>query len=113
MAKLTSLEDLGRLLSESEKSMLEERARSIEPRNGYDGRAQKLGVRLDSKRRRGKTMTIISGFQSTPDELEEIAARIKRTCGAGGTVLDNEIAIQGDHRGTIIAMLKKLGYQVT
>ncbi len=112
MAKLTSLEDLGRLLSEPDRKMLEERARSVEPRKGYDGRAQKLDVRLDSKRRRGKTMTIISGFQSTPDELEEIAARMKRACGAGGTVLDNEIAIQGDHRAVAIEMLKKLGYQV-
>ncbi|HVZ40109.1 MAG TPA: translation initiation factor [Candidatus Kapabacteria bacterium] len=112
MAKLTSLEDLGRLLSESERTMLEGQARSAESRKGYDGRPQKLEVRLDSKRRRGKTVTLVSGFQSTPDELEEIAMKIKRSCGAGGTVLDNAIVIQGDHRTAIIEMLKKLGYQI-
>lgn len=112
MAKLTSLEDLGGLLSESEKKALEERTAGAASRKGYDGRPQKLDVRLDSKRRRGKSVTLISGFQSTPDELEEIAAKIKRSCGAGGGVLDNAIEIQGDHRATVIEMLKKLGYQI-
>ncbi|MBS1912229.1 MAG: translation initiation factor [Bacteroidetes bacterium] len=112
MAKLTSLDDLGSLLSESEKKALKEQAPTAAPRKGYDGRPQKLDVRLDSKHRRGKTVTLVSGFQSTPDELEEIAGKLKRLCGAGGTVLDNAIAIQGDHRTAIIAMLKKLGYQI-
>jgi predicted translation initiation factor SUI1 len=111
MAKLTSLEDLGGLLSDSEKNALKEQ-KPAESRKGYDGKLQKLDVRLDSKRRRGKTVTLISGFQSTPDELEELAAKMKRSCGAGGTVLDNAIEIQGDHRTTAIEMLRKLGYQI-
>jgi predicted translation initiation factor SUI1 len=112
MAKLTSLEDLGGLLSESEKKAIEERTSATESRKGYDGKPQKLDVRLDSKRRRGKTVTLISGFQSTPGELEELAAKMKRSCGAGGGVLDNAIEIQGDHRTAVIALLKKLGYQI-
>jgi translation initiation factor 1 len=110
MAKLTSLEDLGGLLSESEKKTLEGRPPATEARKGYDGRPQKLDVRLDSKRRRGKTVTLITGFQATPEELEKLAAMMKRSCGAGGAVLDNAIEIQGDHRSAVIAMLKKLGY---
>jgi translation initiation factor 1 len=112
MAKLTSLEDLGDLLSESDKKAVASQTPAVATRGGYDGKPQKLGVRLDSKRRRGKTVTLVTGFQAKPGELEELAARMKRSCGAGGTVLDNAIEIQGDHRDAIVAMLKKLGYLI-
>src|SRR5690349_21368462 len=112
MAKLTSLEDLANLLSDSEKKTLHEQPSATGPRKGYDGKPQKLDVRLDSKRRRGKTVTLITGFQSTPGELEEIATKLKRSCGTGGSVLDNAIEIQGDHRAVAVEMLKKLGYRV-
>jgi translation initiation factor 1 len=110
MAKLTSLDDLGDLLSDSERKELGESRPATEGAKGYDGRPVKLDVRLDSKRRRGKTVTLISGFQATPQELEKIAGSLKKACGAGGSVLDNAIEIQGDHRAAAAAMLKKLGY---
>ena len=113
MAKLTSLTDLQSLLSESDRAAMasEEQARPA-TKTGYDGRPQKLDVRLDTKRRRGKTVTLITGFQSSPAELQRIADDLKRSCGAGGTVADNAIEIQGDHRARAIAKLKGLGFDV-
>ena len=108
MAKLTSLSDLASLLPESDKSTPQ-----TEQKKGYDGKPQILKVVLDSKKRRGKTVTVISGFQSKPSELEAIAQTLKKTCGTGGQVLDNTIEIQGDHRQKAIDKLKLMGYTVT
>ena len=82
MAKLTSLTDLQSLLSESDRAAMasEEQARPA-TKTGYDGRPQKLDVRLDTKRRRGKTVTLITGFQSSPAELQRIADDLKRNNG--------------------------------
>lgn len=111
MAKLTSLEDLGNLLPNDPGN---EKAGAASPaaRTGYNGKPQKLEVALDSKRRRGKTVTLVKGFQSRPDELESITGELKRMCGAGGRVLDNEIELQGDHREKVVEKLKKMGFTV-
>lgn len=107
MAKLTSLSDLASLLPDNGKV-----AQQPEQKKGYDGKPQILKVVLDSKKRRGKTVTVISGFQSKPSELEAIAQTLKKTCGTGGQVLDNTIEIQGDHRQKAIDKLKAMGYTV-
>lgn len=103
MAKLTSLSDLAALLPEQEKTT--EQA----PKMGYDGKPQKIKVILDTKRK-GKTVTVVSGFQSNPHELEGIAQMLKKTCGAGGKVLDNVIEIQGDHVVKIKEKVRALGF---
>ncbi len=111
MAKLTSLEDLGALLPENERKKLENES-AEQKKLGYDGKQQKLKVRLDSKKRRGKKVTLVTGFQSSPQELEEMVRTLKKTCGAGGTVLDNALEIQGDHRQKVISFLRSSGFIV-
>ncbi len=106
MAKLTSLGDLASLLPEGQKPAAEPSAKT-----GYDGKAQLLKVVLD-KKRKGKIATVISGFQSNPDELDGIAQLLKKSCGAGGRVLDNEIEIQGDHVNKAKEKLRLLGFVV-
>jgi translation initiation factor 1 len=71
------------------------------------------GVRIwrDSKRRKGKTVTVVGGLQHNPATLEKICTELKKTCGAGGTVKDGEIEIQGDHRERIAAKLQAMGYK--
>ncbi len=81
-------------------------------KSGYDGKPQIIRVTSDAKRRKGKTVTLAAGFQSTPDELERLAGKLRKTCGAGGRVLDNEIEIQGDHIQTIRKFLENEGYTV-
>lgn len=66
----------------------------------------------DSKRRRGKTVTIIGGLQHDPETFEKLLKSFKKLCGAGGTYKEGEIEIQGDHRETISAKLVEMGYKV-
>ena len=77
-----------------------------------DAAKQTIRVTLDRKRRAGKTVTVASGFQHTPETLASVAATLKKKCGSGGTAKDNEIEIQGDHVARVAEELRKLGYRV-
>jgi translation initiation factor 1 len=68
-----------------------------------------IRIRREVKGRGGKTVTVVSGFRFDDDRLEQLAAELKRRCGTGGSVKDGEILIQGDHRETLLAELKKKG----
>ncbi len=65
----------------------------------------------DSKRRKGKTVTVVGGLHHNPEAFERLCTDLKKFCGAGGTVKDGEIEIQGDHREKIAARLQALGYK--
>lgn len=69
-----------------------------------------IRVQREIKGRKGKTVSTVSGFQIKADKLKNLAAELKRHCGTGGSVKDGVIIIQGDHRETLIAELKKRGY---
>ena len=60
--------------------------------------------------RGGKAVSVISGLPLEEAQLAELASRLKKLCGAGGTVRNGVIKIQGDHRDTLVAELCKLGY---
>jgi translation initiation factor 1 len=60
--------------------------------------------------RAGKGVSVISGLPLAAPELEALAGRLKRLCGAGGAVRDGVIEIQGEHRDRLVAELGKLGY---
>jgi translation initiation factor 1 len=61
--------------------------------------------------RAGKGVSVISGLPLAPADLEALASRLKRLCGAGGAVRDGVIEIQGDHRDRLVAELSRLGYE--
>lgn len=107
MAKLTSLSDLSTLLSSDYKV-----AEKVQKQIGYDGKPVQIKVHIDKKGRGGKTVTIISGFQSKPDELDSLCQVLKKSCGSGGTVRDNLIEIQGDHRSSVTKKLQNMNYSV-
>ena len=69
-------------------------------------------VGRETKGRRGKGVTVISGVPLAGDALEELATRLKKRCGSGGTVHAGVIEIQGDHRDALVAELGRLGYTV-
>ena len=77
---------------------------------------QNLKIMRDKKGRRGKMVTVITGFVLKEDELTQLSKGLKTLCGAGGTVKseagDQRIEIQGDHRDKISDKLKELGYKV-
>ena len=66
----------------------------------------------DSKRRRGKTVTVIGGLRHDPATLEALLKKLKQQCGAGGALKDGELEIQGDHRERIAAALAGMGYKI-
>ena len=73
---------------------------------------QTIRVTLDKKRRAGKTVTVASGFQHTPETLATVAQALKKKCGSGGTAKDGEIELQGDHVAKVKGELEKLGYRI-
>ena len=56
-------------------------------------------------------MSVITGLPLAGEELEALATRLKKTCGAGGAVKEGTIEIQGDHRERLVAELLKLGFE--
>ncbi len=68
-------------------------------------------VGRETKGRKGKGVTVITGIPLGEDELAQLATRLKRRCGSGGTVRDGTIEIQGDHRDLLVAELAGLGYR--
>jgi translation initiation factor 1 len=71
---------------------------------------QKLRVRLDTKHRGGKTVTLIEGFAGKEEDLEDLGKKLKNYCGTGGAAKDREIIIQGDQRDKVLQWLQKNGY---
>jgi translation initiation factor 1 len=69
-------------------------------------------VGRETKGRKGKGVTVITGVPLAGDELEALATRLKKRCGSGGTVDGGAIEIQGDHRDLLVEELGKLGYVV-
>jgi translation initiation factor 1 len=72
---------------------------------------QTARIERDRKRRAGKTVTVVSGLRHDPATLEALLKKLKQQCGAGGTLKDGEIEIQGDHRERIAAALASMGYK--
>ncbi len=71
---------------------------------------QKLRIRLDTKHRAGKAVTLITGFIGKEEDLEALGKHLKNYCGSGGAVKDGEIIVQGDHRDKVLQWLLKNDY---
>jgi len=83
-------------------------------RSSKHGAAADGVVRIarDRKQRGGKTVTVVTGLPGGDTALIELAARLKRLCGSGGTVKDGVVEVQGDHRERIAAAVRALGHAV-
>lgn len=71
---------------------------------------QKLRIRLETKHRAGKAVTLITGFIGKEEDLEKLGKQLKNFCGTGGSAKDAEIIIQGDQRLKVLPWLIKNGY---
>ena len=72
---------------------------------------QKLKVRLDTKQRAGKAVTLIEGFAGKQEDLEDLGKKLKSFCGTGGSAKDREIIVQGDQREKVMQWLIKNGFK--
>lgn len=69
-------------------------------------------LRLEKGGRGGKSVTVLYDLPRNPEFLKELAARLKKACGTGGTVKENTVELQGDYRDRLRQLLPTLGYQV-
>ena len=72
---------------------------------------QQLKIKLDTKHRGGKTVTLVDNFIGTNDDLEALSKQLKAFCGTGGSAKDGQIIIQGDQRQKILQWLQKNNYK--
>jgi translation initiation factor 1 len=70
-----------------------------------------IRVGRETKGRKGKGVTVVSGIPLGGEELAALARQLKQKCGAGGTVRAGVIEIQGDHRDLLVAELDRLGWK--
>jgi translation initiation factor 1 len=71
---------------------------------------QDLRIWLDRKGG-GKVITVVKGFIGSQSDLEALGKQLKALCGSGGTVKDQEVQIQGDHRDKVINWLSSKNYK--
>lgn len=64
---------------------------------------------LEKKSRGGKIVSVITGLSGSDEMLKQLTADLKRACGTGGTYKERTIEIQGDHRDTLVVLLKEKG----
>jgi translation initiation factor 1 len=71
---------------------------------------QLLRIKLDTKQRAGKAVTLVSGFIGTNEDLEQLGRQLRNYCGTGGSVKNGEAIVQGDQRDKIFQWLQKNGF---
>ena len=72
---------------------------------------QKLKIKLETKHRGGKAVTLVEGFTGKEEDLQTLGKALKNFCGTGGSVKDGEIIIQGDQKEKVLQWLIKNGYK--
>jgi translation initiation factor 1 len=79
------------------------------PRPAPGGRVK---VRREVAGRRGKSVTTVSGVPLDDAGLQELAGRLKKRCGVGGSAKGGIIELQGDRRDVVVEVLRGEGYDV-
>jgi translation initiation factor 1 len=70
----------------------------------------RVKVRRETSGRRGKAVTTVAGVPLDDAALRDLAGRLKKRCGVGGSVKDGVIELQGDHRDAVLEVLRDEGY---
>jgi translation initiation factor 1 len=75
-------------------------------------REQQRIIITNDKRRYGKVVTIVEGFEEGDIDMDQLARQLKTKVAAGGTVKKGRIILQGEHRKKVEAALKEMGFTV-
>lgn len=84
---------------------------TVDPSDTQPKQKGKLSISYEKKGREGKQVTIISGFNIDSEELNKVAATLKRNLGTGGSARGGEILIQGDRRNDVKTQLTAMGFK--
>ncbi|MCW2995838.1 MAG: translation initiation factor [Conexibacter sp.] len=68
-------------------------------------------VRRETAGRKGKTVTTVFNLPLNDHDIRDLAGRLKKRCGVGGSAKEGVIEIQGDHRDTVLAVLRAEGFE--
>jgi translation initiation factor 1 len=98
-----------RVYSSDDGDLRKARPQQVREHRDAGGRVK---VRRETAGRRGKAVTTITGVPVGDDELKALAGKLKRRCGVGGSAKDGVIELQGDHRDTVVEVLRREGYDV-
>lgn len=101
--------DAGRMCPDCERPLADcicKRSEAVPETDGV------VRVRLDTKGRKGKGVTLVTGIPLAPSELKALAKKLKKKCGSGGSTKDGSIEIQGDHVDLLLTELAKEGWTV-
>ncbi|MDD2564069.1 MAG: translation initiation factor [Salinivirgaceae bacterium] len=109
MAKQSKKND-GIMFSTNPDFQIENQYEELEPET-VPNKQQDLRVSLDKKQRKGKKVTLITGFKGGQEDLDKLGKLLKSKCGVGGTSKDGEIMIQGDFVEKTIVILLEQGYK--
>lgn len=74
---------------------------------------QRLHVHMERKGRKGKTVTLITGFVGRSSDLEKLSKKLKAKCGIGGSVKEGEVILQGEVVERVATLLREMGYKQT
>jgi len=96
----------------TEDDSLNELLDELDSHDDLDKAQQQVSTVVD-ERRYGKAVTIVSGFDLPKPQIESLASSLKSSLAAGGTVTDNNIELQGDHRDQLPELLQDHGYDVS
>ena len=80
-----------------------------EPEVAPEKQSPKLRI---EKRKKGKTVTVVAGLRGSTKQRQELLTKLKNECGAGGTLADGNIEIQGNHLNRLNSVLRKLGFRI-
>lgn len=104
--KNTSDSDDSLVYSTDSGRIQQSKQKTVTPSDGF------ARVRRETKGRKGKGVIVISGLGLDNKALKELAKKLKKTCGTGGSVVDETIEVQGDKRDMIKQVLEKSGFKV-
>jgi translation initiation factor 1 len=109
MGKKHKKENEGGLIYSTNRNLSFDTNDESEPESISPGE-QSLRIHLD-RMGGGKMLTRIVGFTGNEEEITKLGKELKQKCGVGGTVKNDEILIQGDHRDKILDILIKKGFR--
>ena len=101
-----------RMVWSTDQGDLRKKENKSAPTKSLPSQQQTAYLHRESKGRGGKAGSLVKNLTLTPADMKALAKKLKAACGSGGTVKDDIIEIQGEHREKIAVALEKLGYKV-